>query len=54
MSLIGATSGALLFSGATLVISMFAAAAIYAQVNTIWSEFDAEMNNFKVCDMLLN
>ncbi|VDP10522.1 unnamed protein product [Heligmosomoides polygyrus] len=48
MSLIGATSGALLFSGATLVISMFAAAAIYAQVNTIWSEFDAEMNNFKV------
>ncbi|ETN81232.1 hypothetical protein RB195_009864 [Necator americanus] len=48
MSASGATSGALLFSGATLLVSLVAAAAIYSQVNSIWSELDAEMNNFKV------
>ncbi|KIH69058.1 nematode cuticle collagen domain protein [Ancylostoma duodenale] len=48
MSAIGATSGALLVSGATLLVSLFAAATIYSQINSIWNELDAEMNNFKV------
>lgn len=52
MSAIGATSGALLISGATLLVSLFAAATIYSQINSIWSELDAEMNNFKVWTLL--
>ncbi|EYC17018.1 hypothetical protein Y032_0032g2621 [Ancylostoma ceylanicum] len=47
MSAIGATSGALLVSGATLLVSLFAAATIYSQINSIWNELDAEMSNFK-------
>ncbi|CAJ0597608.1 unnamed protein product [Cylicocyclus nassatus] len=48
MSTISATSGALVFSGATLIVSLFAAAAIFSQINSIWSELDAEMSTFKV------
>lgn len=53
MSVTGATSGALLFSGATLIVSLFAAASIYSQVNSIWSELDSEMSNFKVIAQFL-
>ncbi|VDM59425.1 unnamed protein product [Angiostrongylus costaricensis] len=48
MSVISATSGALLFSGTTLLVSLFAAATIYSQVNSFRNELDSEMNNFKV------
>ena len=48
MSIQRATSGALLFSGATLLVSLFAYASIYTQVKSIWDELDNEIDSFKV------
>ncbi|CAI2341283.1 unnamed protein product [Caenorhabditis sp. 36 PRJEB53466] len=47
MTLTAATSGAIVFSGATLLVSLFAAASLYSQVSSIWNELDAEIANFR-------
>ncbi|PAV69003.1 hypothetical protein WR25_13913 [Diploscapter pachys] len=47
MSVTSATSGAIIFSGATLLVALFATASIYSQLTSMWRELDAEIHNFK-------
>ncbi|EJD75936.1 collagen alpha-1(III) chain [Loa loa] len=48
MSVENATLGAIVFSGATLLICLLAIAAIHKDVTSIWSELDSEIVSFKV------
>ena len=48
MSVNKATVGAISFSGVTLLACLFAISSIYSEVQSIWSELDAEMDGFKV------
>ena len=43
-----ATVGAISFSGLTLIACLYAIAVIYNDVQSIWTELDAEMDSFKV------
>ncbi|KAF8359632.1 hypothetical protein PRIPAC_94627 [Pristionchus pacificus] len=47
MGLHFATGSVMACSGLTLLVSLFAITAIYNDVSNIWSELDAEMDNFK-------
>ena len=48
MSVHKATTGALAFSGATVLICMASLILIYRDVQSIWNELDVEMDSFKV------
>ena len=48
MSVNKATVGAISVSGATLILCLYAISAIYSEVQSIWTELDAEMDSFKV------
>ncbi|VDO33485.1 unnamed protein product, partial [Brugia timori] len=48
MSVENATLGAIIFSGATLLVCLLAIAAIHKDVTSIWSELDSEIVSFKV------
>ncbi|VBB27354.1 unnamed protein product [Acanthocheilonema viteae] len=48
MSVENATLGAIVFSGATLLICLVAIAAIHKDVTSIWTEIDSEIISFKV------
>ncbi|CAJ0582693.1 unnamed protein product, partial [Mesorhabditis spiculigera] len=43
-----ASGAALLFSGATLIISLLAAASIYGDVTELWKELDTDIARFKL------
>uniref|UniRef100_A0A915PXN8 Nematode cuticle collagen N-terminal domain-containing protein n=1 Tax=Setaria digitata TaxID=48799 RepID=A0A915PXN8_9BILA len=48
MSVENATLGAIVFSGATLLVCLLAIAAIHKDVASIWAELDSEIVSFKV------
>uniref|UniRef100_A0AAF5RUR7 Cuticle collagen sqt-1 n=2 Tax=Wuchereria bancrofti TaxID=6293 RepID=A0AAF5RUR7_WUCBA len=48
MSVENATLGAIIFSGATLLVCLLAIAAIHKDVTFIWNELDSEIVSFKV------
>ena len=48
MSVNKATLGAISFSGVTLILCLYAISVIYNDVQAIWAELDAEMDQFKV------
>ncbi|EGT57522.1 hypothetical protein CAEBREN_11119 [Caenorhabditis brenneri] len=48
MSVTKATAGALCLSSATLILSLYAIFSIYSDVQSIWSQLDQEMDQFKV------
>uniref|UniRef100_A0A0R3S0Z4 Col_cuticle_N domain-containing protein n=1 Tax=Elaeophora elaphi TaxID=1147741 RepID=A0A0R3S0Z4_9BILA len=48
MSVENATLGAIVFSGATLLICLLAIGAIHKDVKSIWTELDSEIISFKI------
>ncbi|MCP9259110.1 Cuticle collagen rol-6 [Dirofilaria immitis] len=48
MSVENATLGAIIFSGATLLVCLLAIAAIHRDVTSIWAELDSEIGSFKI------
>ena len=51
--MLGATGGALAFSSATLLVSLFAAFSIYNDVSSLWRELDTDIMNFKASTFII-